>query len=130
MRALALGQGFASDFPPGVAADAEYLEKNGGALVATEAMNPKRRDFRKVATFTIDPYDAKDFDDALSVQKLDGGNIEVGVHIADVSFFVKPGTEHSRYGGGGARDECLSRRPHHPDAPRSPLQQPLLVEAG
>ncbi|MEK7179486.1 MAG: ribonuclease R, partial [Patescibacteria group bacterium] len=93
MRALALGQGFSSDFPPGVVADAEYLEKNGGALVATEAMNPKRRNFRNVVTFTIDPFDAKDFDDALSVRKLDGGNIEVGVHIADVSFFVKPGSQ-------------------------------------
>ena len=93
MRALALGQGFSSDFPPGVVADAEQLEKNGAAILAEEAKNPKRRDFRNVATCTIDPFDAKDFDDALSVQKLPNGNIEVGVHIADVSFFVKPGTE-------------------------------------
>ncbi|MFA4846541.1 MAG: VacB/RNase II family 3'-5' exoribonuclease, partial [Patescibacteria group bacterium] len=50
-----------------------------------------RRDFREVATCTIDPFDAKDFDDALSVRKIDDGKIEVGVHIADVSFFVKPG---------------------------------------
>lgn len=48
-----------------------------------------RRDFRKVPTFTIDPHDAKDFDDALSLQKLDNGNWEVGVHIADVSYYVK-----------------------------------------
>ncbi|HEY4501067.1 MAG TPA: ribonuclease R [Candidatus Paceibacterota bacterium] len=93
MRALALGQGFASDFPPGVVADAEYLEKNGTTMLAEEAKDPKRRDFRKVATCTIDPFDAKDFDDALSVQKLPDGNIEVGVHIADVSFFVKPGSQ-------------------------------------
>jgi len=93
MRALALGQGFSSDFPPGVVADAQKLEKTGTAMLAKEAENPKRRDFRKVATCTIDPFDAKDFDDALSVRKLDNGNIEVGVHIADVSFFVKPGTE-------------------------------------
>lgn len=51
-----------------------------------------RRDFRGITTFTIDPADAKDFDDALSLQKLDNGNWEVGVHIADVSFYVKPGT--------------------------------------
>jgi ribonuclease R len=52
----------------------------------------KRRDFRGITTFTIDPFDAKDFDDALSFQKLDNGNFEVGVHIADVTHYVKPGT--------------------------------------
>ena len=92
MRALALGQGFSSDFPPGVVADAESLEKNGRAMLAEEAKNPKRRDFRETATCTIDPFDAKDFDDALSVKKLPDGNIEVGVHIADVSYFVKSGS--------------------------------------
>ncbi len=50
----------------------------------------KRRDFRSITTFTIDPFDAKDFDDALSFQKLENGNVEVGVHIADVSFYVQP----------------------------------------
>ncbi len=50
-----------------------------------------RRDFRKVCTFTIDPADAKDFDDAISLQVLDNGNLEVGVHIADVTHYVKPG---------------------------------------
>ncbi|MDP2665567.1 MAG: ribonuclease R [bacterium] len=93
MRALALGQGFSSDYPPGVVAEAEALEKNGATILAEEAKNPRRKDFRKVATCTIDPFDAKDFDDALSVRKLEDGDIEVGVHIADVSFFVKPGTE-------------------------------------
>ncbi len=51
-----------------------------------------RKDFRKVLTFTIDPTDAKDFDDALSFQKLENGNYEVGVHIADVTWYVQPGT--------------------------------------
>jgi ribonuclease R len=51
----------------------------------------KREDFRKVTTFTIDPKDAKDFDDALSARKLDNGLWEVGVHIADVSHYVKEG---------------------------------------
>jgi len=51
----------------------------------------KRRDYRKVTTFTIDPHDAKDFDDALSIQKLENGNWEIGVHIADVTHYVTPG---------------------------------------
>jgi ribonuclease R len=92
MRALALGQGFSSDFPPGVVADAKRLEENGRAMLAEEAKSPKRRDFRQVPTCTIDPFDAKDFDDALSVQTLPDGTTEVGVHIADVSYFVRPGT--------------------------------------
>ncbi len=95
MRALALGQGFSSDFPPGVVAEAEDLKEHGKKMLAEEviariARNP-HADFRKVSTCTIDPYDAKDFDDALSVLTLEDGKIEVGVHIADVSFFVKPG---------------------------------------
>lgn len=52
----------------------------------------KRRDMRDVLTFTIDPKDAKDFDDALSFRQLENGNLEVGIHIADVSHYVKPGT--------------------------------------
>ncbi|HIN39157.1 MAG TPA: ribonuclease R [Flavobacteriales bacterium] len=53
----------------------------------------RRRDFRKVTTFTIDPKDAKDFDDALSIEKNRAGNWEIGVHIADVSHYVQPGSE-------------------------------------
>ena len=51
-----------------------------------------RRDFREINTFTIDPVDAKDFDDALSFEKIDENNYEIGVHIADVSYYVKPST--------------------------------------
>ncbi|MEK9160796.1 MAG: ribonuclease R [Patescibacteria group bacterium] len=101
MRALALSQGFSSEFPPGVVADAKKLEETGEAMIAEETKtvipwnedrkSQARRDFRPITTFTIDPADAKDFDDALSVRTLPGGKIEVGVHIADVSFFVKPG---------------------------------------
>lgn len=52
----------------------------------------ERRDFRNTLTFTIDPADAKDFDDALSYKKLENGNMEIGVHIADVSYYVTPGS--------------------------------------
>ncbi|MBK8920190.1 MAG: ribonuclease R [Saprospirales bacterium] len=52
----------------------------------------RRRDFRDVLTFTIDPEDARDFDDALSIRRLDQGRLEVGVHIADVTHYLKPGT--------------------------------------
>lgn len=52
----------------------------------------RRRDFRDVLTFTIDPEDARDFDDALSIQQLENGNLEIGVHIADVTHYLKPGT--------------------------------------
>jgi ribonuclease R len=57
--------------------------------VITEKDYSERRDFRKVITFTIDPDDAKDFDDALSIEKLANGNWEIGVHIADVTHYVK-----------------------------------------
>ncbi len=58
----------------------------------TEEEIAKRRDFRSIPTFTIDPFDAKDFDDALSFRELKNGNIEVGVHIADVTHYVRPNT--------------------------------------
>ncbi|MHB0865661.1 MAG: ribonuclease R [Minisyncoccota bacterium] len=96
MRALALGQGFSPTFPPGVLAEAKNLEEHGRAMLAEEASRAggesPRKDFRDAPTCTIDPHDAKDFDDALSVRTLDNGLIEVGVHIADVSFFVRPGS--------------------------------------
>lgn len=95
MRALALGQGFSSTFPPSVLAASKALEAHGREQIAQEiaekaTANGPRRDFRDVPTCTIDPADAKDFDDALSVRALPDGCTEVGVHIADVSFFVRP----------------------------------------
>ena len=66
----------------------EAAEKIPFEIPAEEIKN--RRDFRRVPTFTIDPADAKDFDDALSIQKLENGLWEVGVHIADVTWYVKP----------------------------------------
>ena len=68
-------------------------EVDDAAELISETISPEeiaeRRDFRKVPTFTIDPHDAKDFDDALSLEKLKNGNWEVGVHIADVSHYVR-----------------------------------------
>lgn len=96
MRALVLGQGFRSDFPPGVVAEADKLKAKGRKMIQAEAERigngGRRRDFRNVPTCTIDPFDAKDFDDALSLRALPDGTFEVGVHIADVSYFVTPGT--------------------------------------
>ncbi|MBN2213382.1 MAG: ribonuclease R [Bacteroidales bacterium] len=65
-------------------------ESISDAIAETDISN--RKDYRKIPTFTIDPEDAKDYDDALSLQKLHNGNWEVGVHIADVTYYVKPGS--------------------------------------
>jgi ribonuclease R len=87
MNAILADYGFPLAFPDAVEKQAEAIEEN---ILAEEIA--KRRDFREVLTFTIDPADAKDFDDAISFRKLDNGNVEVGVHIADVSHYVQQGT--------------------------------------
>ena len=71
----------------------EAVEKAANKIpdAITDEEIAAREDFRQVTTFTIDPKDAKDFDDALSIRRLSNGNWEVGVHIADVSYYVKPG---------------------------------------
>ena len=74
-------------FPAEVEAEASQVSET---ISAKEIA--KRRDFRKTLTFTIDPKDAKDFDDALSIKKLDNGNWEIGVHIADVTHYVTEGS--------------------------------------
>ncbi len=74
-------------FPPNVLKAAEKIN-----VAIPEKEIARRRNFREVVTFTIDPKDAKDFDDALSVRKLKEGLWEVGVHIADVSYYVTPDT--------------------------------------
>lgn len=85
MHAILAEYGLPYAFPKDVEKQAEYIP-----TTISEEEIKKRKDFRKVTTFTIDPVDAKDFDDALSVQKLKNGNWEIGVHIADVSHYLKP----------------------------------------
>ncbi|SDB61666.1 RNAse R [Flavobacteriaceae bacterium MAR_2010_188] len=79
--------GLPSDFPEGVE---EYANKIDTSITPSEIK--KRRDMRKDLTFTIDPKDAKDFDDALSFKVMDNGLYEIGIHIADVSHYLQPDT--------------------------------------
>lgn len=76
------------EFPIGVMKEAEATPE-----IIPESEIKKRRDFRKIPTITIDPIDAKDFDDALSFEDLGEGLYRIGVHIADVSHYVRPGTK-------------------------------------
>lgn len=87
IHAILAEYGLPYDFPIEVEA---YANKIDTAITPDEIA--KRRDMRKVLTFTIDPKDAKDFDDALSFQVLENGNYEIGVHIADVSHYLTEGT--------------------------------------
>ncbi len=88
MLSLALEKGFDDSYPPEVEAEAKAIHEKG----ITEDEIANRRDFRQTTTFTIDPADAKDFDDAVSIKFLENGNTEVGIHIADVSHYVVPGS--------------------------------------
>ncbi len=87
MLSILLDKGFDVAFPDEVLAEAEKLSEE---ITPTE--QAKRRDMRDILTFTVDPDDAKDFDDAISYRTLDNERYEIGVHIADVSHFVRPGT--------------------------------------
>ncbi|MFH1169954.1 MAG: ribonuclease R [Candidatus Vogelbacteria bacterium] len=97
MLAIVLDRGFKSIFPDAVEAEARALKQAEAMSLPPPdgragAEAKRRRDFRDILTFTVDPIDAKDFDDALSFRTLPDGNYEVGIHIADVSHYVKPGT--------------------------------------
>lgn len=80
--------GLPYDFPQEVEVYANKIDTS-----IKESEIKKRRDMRETLTFTIDPKDAKDFDDALSFERLENGNYEIGIHIADVSHYVTPGNE-------------------------------------
>ncbi len=88
MHAIAMEKGFAAELPIKVEEEAKKIKTHG----INEADYKNRRDFRKTTTFTIDPIDAKDFDDAISFKELNKDEYEIGIHIADVSYYVKPGT--------------------------------------
>lgn len=87
IHAILAEYGLPYDFPIEVEAYANKIDTS-----ITEEEIKKRRDMRNILTFTIDPKDAKDFDDALSFQVLENGNYEIGVHIADVSHYLQEGT--------------------------------------
>ncbi|SDW10456.1 ribonuclease R [Flavobacterium degerlachei] len=87
IHAILAEYGLPSEFPIEVETYAQKID-----TTITEAEIAKRRDMRDTLTFTIDPKDAKDFDDALSFKKLENGNYEIGIHIADVSYYLEEGT--------------------------------------
>jgi ribonuclease R len=90
MQSIIFDKGIDYDFPPQVEKEAEEIERiNKGKI---ERLENNRRDFRNITTFTIDPVDAKDFDDALSYEEINESTLRIGVHIADVSHFVRPDT--------------------------------------
>ncbi|HEV9038763.1 MAG TPA: ribonuclease R [Puia sp.] len=87
MKEILLENGFPIFFPENVLEESERLPD-----LIPSAEIAKRKDMRPVLTFTIDPVDARDFDDALSIRHLDNGQLEIGVHIADVGYYVEPET--------------------------------------
>ncbi|NBW28137.1 MAG: ribonuclease R [Flavobacteriaceae bacterium] len=87
IHAILAEYGLPAEFPLEVELYAKKIDTS-----IKESEIKKRRDFRDTLTFTIDPKDAKDFDDALSFKKLENGNYEVGIHIADVSYYLQEGT--------------------------------------
>jgi len=87
MKEILLENGFPIFFPENVMEESERLPD----IIASSEINI-RKDIRDILTFTIDPVDARDFDDAISIRTLKNGNLEIGVHIADVSHYVEPET--------------------------------------
>jgi ribonuclease R len=123
MQSILLDKGIVYDFPEDVEKEAQKVAEEFRKIVQDQNKNfessslkgshasqnfysdlSDRRDFRDILTFTIDPKDAKDFDDALSYEDLGGGKLRIGVHIADVSHFVRPGSALDRE----ARKRCFS----------------------
>jgi ribonuclease R len=93
MRSILIDKGIIYNFPPEVEKEAQDIALKAKTSSVEQFTGLKqRRDFRNITTFTIDPKDAKDFDDALSFEEVDTKTLRIGVHIADVSHFVRPDT--------------------------------------
>jgi ribonuclease R len=105
MKEILIQNGFPLEFPKVVLDEAGVSKET-----IDEKELAKRKDYRNVLTFTIDPADAKDFDDALSIQKIAKDEYEIGVHIADVSHFVKQGSELDKEGYSRATSVYLPDR--------------------
>ena len=91
IQSIIFEKGFVSDFPEEIEKEAEQIKKQSATFSEEEIS--KRRDMRDEILMTIDPADAKDFDDAISFKELENGNYEIGIHIADVSHYVTPGSK-------------------------------------
>ena len=87
MLSILAENGLIADFPSQVEAEADAIP-----LTIEQSVIDQRIDFRNKTVFTIDPVDAKDFDDALSIEELENGHLRLGVHIADVTHYVQPGS--------------------------------------
>ncbi len=105
MKEILIDAGFPLAFEADVLKEADKLS---GKITREEMA--RRKDCRDILTFTIDPVDAKDFDDAISIRNLDNGNYEIGVHIADVSHFVTPGSIFDKIGYARATSVYLPDR--------------------
>jgi ribonuclease R len=89
MQSIIFEHGFETQFARRIEEEAKQIAKE--KPITDKDVNT-RRDMRGITTFTIDPHDAKDFDDAISLQKLPNGDVEIGIHIADVTHYVRPGS--------------------------------------
>lgn len=89
MQAIMRGGGFTNNFPEPVQQAAQILHETKDQIFKDAENDEKRRDMRSATTMTIDPADAKDFDDAISFDALPNGNFQIGIHIADVSHYVR-----------------------------------------
>lgn len=90
MKAAIYDRGLVMGFSKEVEDAAAEIKENSEKLISDDL--PNRKDLRNLNVFTIDPADAKDFDDAIDLQILENGNYKIGVHIADPTFFIKPGS--------------------------------------